>query len=97
MAESSTDDTNKMDISEEPNDNEPEAPDSNSQTEQDEEYDSDDGESEDSEDEEDLEEEPKLRYRRVGGGVRELLDKDAASTLRVTDKFVVRSIYLRFM
>ncbi|KAI9491298.1 hypothetical protein BDB00DRAFT_767376 [Zychaea mexicana] len=35
-----------------------------------------------------MEEEPKLRYRRVGAGVRDLLEKDAASALRVSDKFV---------
>ncbi|KAI8139914.1 hypothetical protein BJV82DRAFT_625472 [Fennellomyces sp. T-0311] len=51
------------------------------------EYSDDGGESEDS-DEDDMEEEPKLRYRRVGAGVRDLLDKDAASALRVSDKFV---------
>ncbi|KAI7847520.1 hypothetical protein BDC45DRAFT_525781 [Circinella umbellata] len=72
-------------------DNEQTSVDSESQEEEEElesEYDSDDGgESEDS-DEEDMEEEPKLRYRRVGAGVRNLLEKDAASALRVSDKFV---------
>ncbi|KAG0184699.1 Vacuolar protein sorting-associated protein 41, partial [Apophysomyces sp. BC1034] len=57
----------------------------------DEEYDNDETDSEDDEeddDDDDLEEEPKLRYRRVGAGVRDLLSKDTASTLRVSGKFV---------
>lgn len=52
----------------------------------------DDGQQEEEEAEdsdEDMDEEPKLRYRRVGAGLREILDKDTASTLRVSDKFVV--------
>ncbi|KAI8371458.1 uncharacterized protein BYT42DRAFT_594997 [Radiomyces spectabilis] len=54
-------------------------------------HDSDDEEDEDeeeSDDGDDIDEEPKLRYRRVGAGVSELLGKDAASVLRVSDKFV---------
>jgi hypothetical protein len=60
--------------------------------EDDEEYDYEDEEDDDEEDEDD-EEEPKLRYRRIGAGVRDILEKDNASTLRVTDKFVVRSSF----
>ncbi|KAI8073983.1 hypothetical protein BC940DRAFT_363920 [Gongronella butleri] len=41
------------------------------------------------EDDDDYDEEPKLRYRRLGASVRDLLDKDAASVLKVTDKLVV--------
>jgi hypothetical protein len=59
----------------------------------DEEYDYEDEEEEDDDDDEDDEEEPKLRYRRIGAGVRDILEKDNASTLRVTDKFVVRSSF----
>lgn len=56
-------------------------------------YDSNGAESEDSSDEEDMDEEPKLRYRRVGAGVRDILEKDTASTLRVSGKFVVRLLH----
>lgn len=57
---------------------------------EDEEYDDDDQEEEDETDEDDDSlDEPKLRYRRVGASVKELLDKDTASTLRVSDRFVV--------
>lgn len=52
------------------------------------EYDEDEEEEETDDDDDDLDE-PKLRYRRVGAGVKELLDKDTASTLCVSDKFVV--------
>lgn len=52
---------------------------------EDEEYDEED---ETDEDDDNLDE-PKLRYRRVGASVKELLDKDTASTLRVSDRFVV--------
>jgi hypothetical protein len=50
-----------------------------------------DEEEEETSDEDDIDDpdEPKLRYRRVGASVKELLDKDTASTLRVSDKFVV--------
>lgn len=40
-------------------------------------------------DEEEMEDEPKLRYRRVGASVKEIFEKDTASTIRVSDKFVV--------
>lgn len=53
-----------------------------------EEYDEDE-EYETEEEDDDDEDEPKLRYRRVGASVKELLDKDTASTLRVCDRFVV--------
>ncbi|KAI9486141.1 MAG: hypothetical protein EXX96DRAFT_471553 [Benjaminiella poitrasii] len=42
----------------------------------------------DTTDEDDDLDEPKLRYRRVGASVKEILDKDTASTLRVSDRFV---------
>ncbi|ORZ22629.1 hypothetical protein BCR42DRAFT_172424 [Absidia repens] len=50
--------------------------------------DEDDYEGEESDDDNDMDEEPKLRYRRVGASVRELLDRDTASTLKVSEKFV---------
>ncbi|CEP10790.1 hypothetical protein [Parasitella parasitica] len=56
-----------------------------------EEYDEDeydDEEDEEETDDDDNLDEPKLRYRRVGASVKELLDKDAASILRVSDRFV---------
>ncbi|CAO3637448.1 unnamed protein product [Cunninghamella blakesleeana] len=52
------------------------------------EEDYDDGEEEESDGDEDLDEEPKLKYKRLGAGVRELLEKNTASTIRVTEKFV---------
>lgn len=60
---------------------------------EDEEYDEED-EDETDEDDDSLDE-PKLRYRRVGASVKELLDKDTASTLRVSDRFVVSICNLR--
>lgn len=70
-----------------------------------EEYDEDEDDDEEEETDEDDEDddnldEPKLRYRRVGASVKELLDKDTASTLRVSDRFVVylnRFIYPKIM
>lgn len=53
-----------------------------------EEYDDEQEEEEESDEDDDDIDEPKLRYRRVGANVKELLDKDTASTLRVSDKFV---------
>lgn len=87
MAESSSTPEEQHDDIEQPTDAEEFASD---QTEDDEDDLDDGAESEDSEDEEDMEEEPKLRYRRVGAGVRDLLEKDTASALRVSDKFVVK-------
>jgi hypothetical protein len=55
-------------------------------------YDDEYEEGEESDDDNDLDEEPKLRYRRVGASVRELLDRDTASTLKVSEKFVVRVV-----
>lgn len=43
---------------------------------------------EESDEDDDNVDEPKLRYRRVGASVKELLDKDTASTIRVSDKFL---------
>ncbi|KAI8972362.1 hypothetical protein BDB01DRAFT_884491 [Pilobolus umbonatus] len=40
------------------------------------------------EDDEDEEDEPQLKYRRIEAGLTGLLEKDTASTLRVTDKFI---------
>ncbi|KAI9281912.1 hypothetical protein BY458DRAFT_468772 [Sporodiniella umbellata] len=37
---------------------------------------------------EDDEDEPKLRYRRVAASVKDILEKDTASTIRVSEKFV---------
>ncbi|GAA5814860.1 hypothetical protein MFLAVUS_008363 [Mucor flavus] len=53
-----------------------------------EEYDDEQEEEEETDEDDDDIDEPKLRYRRVGANVKELLDKDTASTLRVSDKFV---------
>ncbi|KAI8987337.1 hypothetical protein BDF20DRAFT_814816 [Mycotypha africana] len=55
---------------------------------EDDEESSDDDEDEEEDDEDEDEDEPKLRYRRVGASVKELLQKDTASTLRVSDRFV---------
>ncbi|KAI8332834.1 hypothetical protein BC941DRAFT_462763 [Chlamydoabsidia padenii] len=51
-------------------------------------YDDEYEEGEESDDDKGLDEEPKLRYRRVGASVRDLLDRDTASTLKVSEKFV---------
>jgi hypothetical protein len=61
----------------------------------DEEYDQDeiteDDEDDDLDDEDDDDQdEPKLRYRRVGASLKEILEKDTASTLRVSERFVVK-------
>jgi hypothetical protein len=61
---------------------------------------SDDDEDYDSEDDEDLEdeddEEPALKYERLAGSVPDLLLKDSASSLAVTDKLIVRTPQLLF-
>ena len=52
---------------------------------------------EDEEDEDDYDDnldEPKLRYRRVGANVKEILEKDTASTIRVSERFLV---YMNFL
>ncbi|CEG73011.1 hypothetical protein RMATCC62417_08477 [Rhizopus microsporus] len=58
-------------------------------------YDSNEEEYDDEEydEEEEMEDEPKLRYRRVGASVKEIFEKDTASTIRVSDKFVVGTRY----
>lgn len=58
----------------------------------DEEYDPDEFTEDDDEDDEDDDDqdEPKLRYRRVGASLKEILEKDTASTLRVSERFVVK-------
>jgi len=59
-----------------------------------------DGEDFDSEDDEDYEEEddedeePALKYERLAGSVPDLLLKDSASSLAVTDKLIVRTLQL---
>ncbi|KAG1220949.1 hypothetical protein G6F35_006336 [Rhizopus arrhizus] len=45
-------------------------------------------EEEEDDEEEDDEDEPKLRYRRVGASVKDILEKDTASTIKVSDKFM---------
>lgn len=58
----------------------------------DEEYDEDEiteDDDEDDDDDDDDQDEPKLRYRRVGASLKEILEKDTASTLRVSERFVV--------
>lgn len=53
--------------------------------------DEDDNEEEDEEDEdEDDDEEPALKYERFGGAFQDLLRKDSASTLVVSNKYLVR-------
>jgi hypothetical protein len=47
-------------------------------------------EEEEDDEEEDDEDEPKLRYRRVGASVKDILEKDTASTIKVSDKFMVQ-------
>ena len=53
-----------------------------------EEYDSDEGSS-GSEGEDD--EEPKLKYQRLGDSVKVILDRDSATCMTVNEKFLVRS------
>ena len=54
-------------------------------------YDSEDDEYYD-EDDEDDDEEPALKYERLAGSVPDLLLKDSASSLAVTDKLIVRTL-----
>jgi len=61
----------------------------------DEDYDSEDDEDYDDEDDED-DEEPALKYERLAGSVPDLLLKDSASSLAVTDKLIVRTQQLLF-
>lgn len=56
-----------------------------------EDYDSEEDEEYDEEDDED-DEEPALKYERLAGSVPDLLLKDSASSLAVTEKFIVRSL-----
>lgn len=55
------------------------------------EYSEDEDSEEDSEDDEE-EEEPALKYERMGGAVPDLLQKDSASALAISDKVIVRNI-----
>ena len=59
----------------------------------DEEYDSEDDEEYDDEDDED-DDEPALKYEPLAGSVPDLLLKDSASSLAVTDKLIVRTLQL---
>lgn len=61
----------------------------------DDDYDSEDYEDYDEEDDED-DEEPALKYERLAGSVPDLLLKDSASSLAVTDKLIVRTLQLLF-
>ncbi|OBZ81420.1 Vacuolar protein sorting-associated protein 41 [Choanephora cucurbitarum] len=54
-----------------------------------EDYDDEYDEDEEDEDYDDNLDEPKLRYRRVGANVKEILEKDTASTIRVSERFLV--------
>jgi len=56
--------------------------------------DGEDGGSEDYEEEDDEDEEPALKYERLAGSVPDLLLKDSASSLAVTDKLIVRTLRL---
>lgn len=55
---------------------------------QEEEYETNSEDYEESDEDDDNVDEPKLRYRRVGASVKEILDKDTASTIRVSGKFL---------
>jgi hypothetical protein len=61
----------------------------------DEDYDSEDDEDYDEEEDEE-DEEPALKYERLAGSVPDLLLKDSASSLAVTDKLIVRTLQLSF-
>ena len=56
-----------------------------------EDYDDEYDEDEEDEDYDDNLDEPKLRYRRVGANVKEILEKDTASTIRVSERFLVNN------
>lgn len=58
----------------------------------DEEYDEEEITEDDDTEDDDDQDEPKLRYRRVGASLKEILEKDTASTLRVSERFVVNSM-----
>ena len=62
---------------------------------EDEECDSEGDEGYDDEDDQD-DDEPALKYERLAGSVPDLLLKDSASSLAVTDKLIVRSLELLF-
>jgi len=62
----------------------------------DEDYDSEGDEDCDDEDEDEDDEEPALKYERLAGSVPDLLLKDSASSLAVTDKLIVRTPQLLF-
>lgn len=49
------------------------------------------GEEEESEEEEEDDEEPSLKYERIAGAVPDLLKKDSASALAVSNKLLVKS------
>ena len=58
----------------------------------DEDYDSEDDEDYDEEGDDDDDDEPALKYERLAGSVPDLLLKDSASSLAVTDKLIVRTL-----
>lgn len=64
---------------------------------EDEDYDSEDDEGYDNEDDDDDDDdEPALKYERLAGSVPDLLLKDSASSLAVTDRLIVRALWLLF-
>lgn len=60
----------------------------------DEDYDSEDGDNYDEEGDDDDDDEPALKYERLASSVPDLLLKDSASSLAVTDKLIVRTLQL---
>jgi hypothetical protein len=52
------------------------------------------GREEEEEEDEDEDEEPALKYERFGGAFQDLLKKDSASALAVSNKFLVRDVIL---
>jgi hypothetical protein len=53
-------------------------------------------ESEEDEDEEDEDEEPALKYERIGGSLNDLLKKDSAASLAISNRTMVRPIALAY-
>jgi hypothetical protein len=63
--------------------------------EEEEEDDEDDDEEDEDEEEDEEDEEPKLKYQRLAGTLSETLKKDAVSTMAVSDRFLVRVLYIK--
>jgi hypothetical protein len=57
---------------------------------------SEDDEDNEDEDDEDEDEEPALKYERIGGSVSDLLKKDSASALAISNKIMVRPQYNKY-